>query len=44
MGIDVEEGIHNVRMAMNLDHLNIDKIDSVSITQHHDGRFGALEV
>ncbi|KAG0216775.1 hypothetical protein BGX31_000488, partial [Mortierella sp. GBA43] len=37
---DVDEGLYNVVMAVNMNHLNIDRIDSISITQSG----GALEI
>lgn len=41
---NVEEGLYNVRLAVSLDELNIDRIESISFNQRHDDRLGALEV
>lgn len=41
---DIKEGIYNVRIALNLDHLVTDKIESISLIQCHGDRSGALEV
>ncbi|KAF9350496.1 hypothetical protein BGX34_001192 [Mortierella sp. NVP85] len=42
--VDVKEGLYNVRMALSLEHLDIDRIESLSLNQRHDDRLGALEV
>jgi metal-dependent hydrolase (beta-lactamase superfamily II) len=39
----IKEGLYNVRLAVNLDHLNIDRIESISLSQRHDDHLGALE-
>ncbi|KAF9346320.1 hypothetical protein BGX34_004042, partial [Mortierella sp. NVP85] len=44
MNNNVEEGLYNIRLAVSLDELNIDRIESISFNQRHDDRLGALEV
>jgi hypothetical protein len=44
MNNNVEEGLYNVRLAVSLDELNTDRIDSISFNQRHDDRLGATEV
>lgn len=44
MGVDVKAGLYNVRIAVGLDQLEIDSIDSISLNQRHDNYLGALEV
>lgn len=41
---DIKDGLYNVRIAVNLDHLDIDRVESLALNQRHDDRLGALEV
>ncbi|KAF9350721.1 hypothetical protein BGX34_001024 [Mortierella sp. NVP85] len=40
---NAEEGLYNIRLAVSLDELNIDRIESISFNQRHDDRLGAME-
>ncbi|KAK3828028.1 MAG: hypothetical protein J3Q66DRAFT_434647 [Benniella sp.] len=44
MNNSVEEGLYNIRLAVSLDELNIERIESISFNQRHDDRLGAMEV
>jgi hypothetical protein len=44
MNNNAEEGLYNIRLAVSLDELNIDRIESISFNQRHDDRLGAIEV
>jgi len=44
MNNDVEEGLYNIRLAVSLNGLKVDRIESISFSQRHHDRLGALEV
>ncbi|KAF9935478.1 hypothetical protein BGZ65_003370, partial [Modicella reniformis] len=43
MGVDLEEGLYNIRFVLNLENLNIDEIESISFSQRHGIHFGGVE-
>ncbi|KAF9950370.1 hypothetical protein BGZ65_006670, partial [Modicella reniformis] len=43
MGVDLEKRVYNIRVALNLENLNIDEIESISFSQRHGIYFGGLE-
>ncbi|KAF9923953.1 hypothetical protein BGZ65_008594, partial [Modicella reniformis] len=44
MGVDLEEKVYNIQIALNLENLKIDEIESISFSQRHGEYFGGLEI